>query len=114
MRIQIPTTQEAFDRLVSKTSKRLGSYTITRYQDLEEELGPKWYMRVINRNGDFSFAKLETVNFRLVQPRKLLEYEPVVKDGAMILEPAYIEQSLNIIFSFVRCDGTRAELEHFL
>ena len=60
VRIQIPTTNEAFDSLTSKATRKAKEYTLQRYQDLEGELGPKWFLRVINRNGDF-----HTPNLRL-------------------------------------------------
>lgn len=110
VRIQTPATEEAFKILSSKAVKKDRHFTIKKYKDLDDILGPRWHIRVVNRNGDFSYVILETIRFRLVQPRNLLEYEPVFNEGSVTFEPQYVEQCLSIVFTFVRGDGNKSKL----
>ena len=69
VKIKLPTTQEAFNSLCSfgHPDKHAKTYGIPSYECLEHLLGRKWYMRIANRNGDFSYAVLPTVKFYLVR-----------------------------------------------
>ena len=41
------------------------TYTIRQYSDLNELLGDRWHIRIVNSNGDFSQVLLETIRFYL-------------------------------------------------
>ena len=79
---------------------------MAKYSDLDELLGKRWHIRVVNVNGDFSYAILETIRFYLTQPRPLLDID-FKQNGTDELEfvPVYSEQQKSIVFMFVRGDG---------
>ena len=90
-------------------------YTISKYSDLDELLGDHWYIRVVNINGDFSYAILATIRFYLTQPRPLLDFTfKQSSTGELELVPAYTEQQQAIVFTFVRGDGNKNKLKEFL
>jgi len=106
VRVQVPATNEMFQALTSQAKKDGRVYRIQEYS---------WHIRVVNQNGDFSYALLETIRFYLAASRPLIEYEPVFEDGAVkTFEPVFIEQCSSLVFSFVRCDGTKAKLSQQL
>ena len=116
IRIQVPGTREAFTQLAAASIPKEGDkYTISSYADLEPILGEKWFLRIANKNRDFSYVILSTVEHHLTTPRSLLEYEPVrAEDGTISFEPVYLEQCYSIVFTFVRGDGNRKQLSDFL
>ena len=75
--------------------------------DLEDLLGEKWYIRITNRNGDFSYVVPSTVSF---YSRKMLEYECIQDGDKMTFEPTYVLQN-NVI---VLCLGNKTELKEFI
>lgn len=77
-------------------------YSITSFKDLNRLLGSDWHVRGINKNGDFCYAILRTVEFYLYHRRPLKEY--ISKNG----QPVEIlrERGHVLVFSFVRGDGT--------
>lgn len=116
VRIQVPGTKESFSQLEAigkcKSNNKL---TVSSYNDLVPLLGEKWFIRVTNRIGDFSYVVLPTVEFYLSTPRNLLEYDiKTNKDGTLSFEPMYMEQCYSIVFKFVRGDGNRQKLSEFL
>ena len=66
-------------------------------------LGKRWHNRVVNVNGDFSYAILETIRFYLIQPRPLLDIDFKRQNVTDELElvPFYSEQQKAIVFMFV-------------
>ena len=110
VRLQVPTTKEA--QLGTPKGK---VYTINAYEDLSPILGDKWHLRITNRNGDFSYVVLSTVQFHLTNPRCLMEYEPQThSDGTVTFEPMYVEQCCTITFKFVRGDGNKHQFHSFV
>ena len=78
-------------------------------------LGERWYYRITNPCGDFSYVILKTLNFHLCKSRPILDYEVESStDGTLSFNPVYIEQSLSIVLSFVRGDGNRKRLDELL
>ena len=71
VRIQIPFDSATF-QLLQQKGKNVGmwrgqhQYTISKYSDLDELLREHWYIRVVNINGDFSYAILATIRFYLI------------------------------------------------
>ena len=77
--MHIPFTKREF-RLLENAGKLLGTsrghheYGITQYSDLDNLLGIQWHFRVANINGDFSLSVLETIQFYLMKPKLLLDF----------------------------------------
>ena len=82
-------------------------YGITAYNDLDNLLGSKWFIRCFNSNGDFGYAILKTVTFMLKKRRPLVEYRP----GQGALEKLTFSQGYCLLFNFVRGDGVSSEFE---
>ena len=91
------------------------TYTISHYNDLEELLGNHWHVRVLNVNGDFSYAILGTISFHLTKGRPIKEYEVVRnEDGTYNFQEVFLEQNSFLVFNFVRGDGTKSELNSYI
>ena len=73
-------------------------YGIRRYCALNEVLGERWHLRVLNERLNFCYAKLETVQFHLHKRQSLTDVQPdqdhKLIDGGFVL-----------VFCFVRMDG---------
>ena len=81
------------------------AYTINNY-DLDELLGKQWHMRVLNVDGDFSFAILGIISFQ--------EYKVVKNDdGTYNFEKVFLEQNF-LVFNIVRRDGTKVKLSNYI
>ena len=124
VRIQVPCDITSFTTLQelgiprSKSTGRdccKSEYTLRQYSDLDSVLGEKWHLRVVNEVGDFSYVMLETISFYMTKGRPILDYS-VEKDDSdeLVFKPMYIEQSLLLIFKFVRGDGNKRKLLSFL
>ena len=120
VRIQLPCDMSSFrlirDRgLLTSGQADNGRYSITSYQDLDPVLGEKWYYRISNTVGDFSYVILETLTFHQCKSRPILEYDAQQDtDSSFKFVPLFIEQSPSIVFSFVRGDGNQKKLKEFL
>ena len=80
-----------------------GRYGISNYHDLDDIFGERWYYRIANHTGDFSYV---VVQFHLCKSRPILDYEVETgTDGALRFNPVFIEQSSSIVLSFVPGDG---------
>ena len=120
VRIQMPFDSCSF-QLLQRKGKNVGTfrgnknYTVVKYSDLDELLGERWHIRVVNVNGDFSYAILETIRFYLTQPRPLLDMDfKQNSTGELELVPFFTEQQKTIVFTFVRGDGNKNKLKEFL
>lgn len=73
-------------------------YGIKRYSTLSPMLGEQWHLRVLNRQKDFCYAMLETVQFYLYRREPIItSFEPLrTMDGGHML-----------VFKFVRGDGVQ-------
>lgn len=74
-------------------------------ESLSALLGAKWFERILNKNGDFSYIITGTIQFWLHQKPPIKEYLSV---GKQLVENE-IENDLMLIFTFVRGDGVRSE-----
>ncbi len=83
-------------------------YTISSYKTLDHLLGSNWHVRVCNKNGDYCYATLNTVEFYLYRRRPLIEYIP--SSNTSNNEPIEITRELGhvLVFSFIRGDGIPA------
>lgn len=117
VRIQLPFDMTEFQRLVEK-GKSLGNsrYGLQSYSDMNELLGDKWHLRIININGDFSYVILETVCFYLIRPKPIIEFDVENSDDSTNLRftPVYIEQGYSLVFKFVWGNGNSKKLSKFL
>ena len=112
VRIQVPGSEEAFEELASTGQKKGSKYSISAFSDLTPILGDKWYLRIANRNGDFSHVILSTVEYYLAKPHTLTEYEALLsEDGTITFEPVYIEQCYSIVLYEVM--ATKINFYHF-
>ena len=126
VRIQVPCDLPSFQELQCLAKPCSGAnhaiagecktqYTIEHHEDLDDVLGKKWHLRVVNEAGDFSYVILETISFHLSKGRPVLEYDVTKKaDGTLQLSPTYIEQPPSLIFKFVRGDGNKKKLLNFV
>ena len=82
-------------------------YGISKYGDLDPLLGKGWYLRVLNKGGDFCYCAKESVQFYLHRRKSV---EEVDQDGKVVrcLGGGYI-----LIFKFVRMDGTCVQYPAF-
>jgi len=95
------------------------SYGIKEYKDLNELLGEQWYLRVANVNGDFSYAILQTIQFRVFYPKPLLDFTPslvsTLQGGIKLsFAPYYAQQPMVLSLNFVRMDGNRKDLVNLI
>lgn len=69
VRISVPCDLTSFNLLKNKAIRRDKTtkeiYTLSKYADLEGTLGEKWFMRVVNPIGDFSYVILDTISFSI-------------------------------------------------
>ena len=80
-------------------------YTIRKFSSLTPLLGPQWHLRVLNKQMDFCYVILDTVQFYLHQRQAIEDaVEPSrTVDGGSLL-----------IFRFVRGDGVRQNWDDIL
>ena len=116
VRIQISCDPASFKSIQDRSvTKCHGRYGIANYHDLDDLLGERWYYRIANPIGDFSYIIIETLNFHLHTSRPILDYEVETStNGSLTFNPVYIEQTSSIVCSFVRGDGNRKKLEEFM
>ena len=61
---------------LKKVQRGIEIYTIANYSDLDELLGPQWFIRGFNQNGDFCYAIMGTEHYHLRTRRQLTEFKP--------------------------------------
>ena len=90
-------------------------FTIRNYSDLNDLLGEGWHLRVANTNGDFSHVIIETIQFYMMCPRPLLDFEVAGRTTESLeFTPFYTEQPTALVFQFVKKDGNKRELISFI
>jgi len=105
-RIEIPFDKFLFVGGMQQAGKLLkkhrghGVYGIKKYSDLVPILGERWHIRVLNKQLDFCYAKLETVRYYLYTRQPLPDFQPGYEDS-------YIPTGHVLIFRFVRVDGVK-------
>ena len=73
-------------------------YGIKKYSSLAPLLGDQWHLRLLNKQYDFCYVMLETVQFYLHQREPILD--PI--DSARGVDGGFL---LVTVFKFVRGDG---------
>ena len=81
-------------------------YTLSAFSKLTYLLGPRWYIRGINVAGDFCYVQPCTVKFHLKSCRGKCDYQ-LLDTGR--LEKCYFGKTDQLVFHFVRGDGTSAQ-----
>lgn len=90
----------------TRLNPRRQVYTIINVTKLEDLLGERWYIRGLNLAGDFCFITPSSVKFYLRHNKGRADYQ-IQSDGTM-LKKIY-GKGCQLIFSFVRGDGTSAQ-----
>ena len=81
-------------------------YTLSAFSKLTDLLGPRWYIRGINVAGDFCYVQPGTVKFHLRRCRGKCDYQ-LLDTGR--LEKCYFGKTDQLVFHFLRGDGTSAQ-----
>lgn len=89
----------------SRNYRGIQRYKINKYEDLNPLLGDNWHVRGLNAAGDFCYVILDTIEFYLYKRRPLIDYVPSA-DGTAETK---IELGHNLVFTFVRGDGTASD-----
>ena len=92
---------------MKKVQRGVEIYNVTKYADLDELLGPKWFIRGFNENGDFCYAILDTVHYYLRARRSLVEFKPT-SDNSRHRKCVY-SQGYSLVFCFIRGDGVACD-----
>ena len=79
-------------------------YKLQNYHDLDSLLGQNWHYRGINKNGDYAFVVLSSIEFYIHRRRHITEYCP--SQSSPTLHTADTGYSLK--FSFVRGYGNES------
>ena len=81
-------------------------YSLSSLSKLDDLLGERWYVRGLNRAGDFCYVEPGTVRFYLKSPKRKVDYQ-LQQDGTIKMQ--YFGIKHHLVFKFVRSDGTVAE-----
>jgi hypothetical protein len=76
---------------------------------LDEVLGINWDKRIFNSNGDFAYVIDGTLKFWLARKSPIIEYK-FVGHGKVL--KSVIEDTTQVVFTFVRGDGNKSQYEH--
>ena len=90
---------------VVKKSRERNVHCVNENHQLCNILGKKWYERIPNMNGDFCYVVSGTVQFWLHEKNPVTEF---VYIGNKLFE-SHIQNDLELIFTFVRGDGVKAQ-----
>lgn len=105
-RIDLDIYQDYFRNIgVVMKSRGRDVHVVNDNNDLCDILGSKWFERILNVNGDFCYVVSGTVRFWLHERKAVKEFFYV---GNSLLENN-IANDLQVIFTFVRGDGVKAE-----
>ena len=85
---------------------KIKKYTLSSLTKLEDILGHRWYIRGLNVAGDFCYVKPGTVSYYLKYTKGGVEYQ-LKQDGT--LDATHFGQRHQLIFKFVREDGTASQ-----
>ena len=125
VRIQIPFVVSSFNLLKRKgvlLHKQINghqAYGIKNYKDLDELFGEQWHVRIVNVNGDFSCALLNTIQFYAMQPKPILDFNvntytthaaSLPANTELTFVPYFTPQQPTVVFQFVKVDGGKCQL----
>ena len=114
--IVMPFDKVFFEGLIRRGEKTNGQRNREMYQlcsltKLDDILGGRWYIRGLNMAGDFCYVKPRTVKYYLKRGRQKVDYQ-IQSDGSVIKYS--FGGSYQLVFHFVRGDGTATEWDHVL
>jgi len=81
-------------------------YTVAKLSKLNDILGHRWYIRGLNKHGDFCYVCPSSVQFYLQCTKGIVDYQ-VSSNGT--ISRGTFGSGYHLIFSFVRADGTLAQ-----
>ena len=96
---------------ISKSKNGHQVYTISKLSRLNDVLGERWFIRGINKSGDFCYVKPGTVEFYLQNLTGKLDFQ-LSSDGT--LSRSVFGVGCQLIFSFVRGDGILSQWNNVL
>jgi len=86
-------------------------YGLSSLSKLSDILGDRWFVRGLNKAGDFCYVEPGTVKFYLKIRKKKLDYQ-LQEDGTMQME--YFGENQLLIFKFVKSDGVITEWSNII
>lgn len=105
-RIELPYDRFLFDGGLATCGYRIKDvrghavYGIRHYSDLNGILGERWHICGLNKEGDFCYAKLETVLFHLHHRRPIVDFQ-------LDRGQSTCDGGCNLVFCFVRLQCVR-------
>ena len=88
------------------TRTKRSVYSIQHMTQFEDLLGNRWYIRGLNAAGDFCFVTPGSVRLYLRVKKGRIDYQ-LKSDGTLFQE--YFGKGFQLVFSFIRGDGTLAQ-----
>ena len=106
--IRSPITKQAYEPIkllgVPKSKGYLGVFNLSVLDNL---FGKNWHFRIVNSNRDFAYIVQDTVVFKLIERRPLIDYK---EDGSK----QFIHRGFVLVFKFVKDRGNAIDLNLFL
>ena len=91
---------------IKKTVRGNQVYHLKSYQELDPLLGENWHYRGINKNGDYAFVVLNTIEYYIHKRRKITEYHPSKSgDNVPVTQTPVQDAGYVLKFRFVRGYG---------
>ena len=115
IRIEIDAQEDAYNNVLGSLSTKAANERgrLVQYMEsnllLDVVLGINWDKRIFNCNGDFAYVVDGTVKFWLARKSPIVEYKFV---GHGKLLKSVIEDTTQVVFTFVRGDGNKHQYEH--
>ena len=101
-------TKQAYEPLkllgVPKSKGYLGIINLSK---LDYLLGKNWHFWIVSSNRDFAYIVQETVVFKLIERRPLIDYK---EDGSK----QFIHRGFVLVFKFVKDRGNAMDLNLFV
>ena len=95
-------------KLLKRSYRGHDIYGIKKYRDLDPILGPRWHVRVLNKQMDFCYVILGTVQFHLHRRQSIPDFQPD-QDPQDTLDEGYA-----VIFTFIQGDGVQRQWEDII
>lgn len=115
IRIEIDAQEDAYNNVLGSLSTKAANERgrFVQYMEsnllLDDVLGINWDKRIFNCNGDFAYVVDGTVKFCLARKSPIVEYKFV---GHGKLLKSVIEDTTQVVFTFVRGDGNKHQYKH--
>ena len=86
------------------------AYGIKNYKDLDELFGEQWHVRIVNVNGDFSCALLNTIQFIPCNQSRFSTSASLPANTKLTFVPYFTPQQPTVVFQFIKVDGGKCQL----